>query len=168
LEQDAPRPDRTPSIDATIVNTATRKIKLERLADAVDDANNGRRSGIREARVCRIWKADGLKPHRVETLKISKDAPFVQKLETITGLHLKVPGHARVLCGDGKEPDTDTAPDRAGSAAQTRPCGNDDPRPQERRVCTTRLTHCTSQPGAGAHSVDLSATKPGVKSAPTG
>ncbi len=58
--------------------------------------------GISEASVRRIWRAHGLKPHRVETFKISNDPAFAEKLEDIVGLYLNPPEHALVLCVDEK------------------------------------------------------------------
>ncbi len=40
---------------------------------------------FKEASVRRIWRAHGLKPHRVETFKISNDPAFAEKLEDIVG-----------------------------------------------------------------------------------
>ena len=58
--------------------------------------------GISEASVRRIWRAHGLKPHRVETFKVSNDPAFAEKLEDIVGLYLNPPEHALVLCADEK------------------------------------------------------------------
>jgi transposase len=58
--------------------------------------------GIREASVRRIWRAHGLKPHRVETFKVRNDPAFAEKLEDIVGLYLNPPQHALVLCADEK------------------------------------------------------------------
>src|SRR5258707_9779777 len=58
--------------------------------------------GISEASVRRMWRAHGLKPHRVETFKISNDPAFAEKLEDIVGLYLNPPEHALVLCVDEK------------------------------------------------------------------
>src|ERR1022692_1391322 len=58
--------------------------------------------GISEASVRRIWRAHGLKPHRVEAFKISNDPAFAEKLEDIVGLYLNPPEHALVLCADEK------------------------------------------------------------------
>src|SRR5438876_4648506 len=55
-------------------------------------------AGISEASVRRIWRANGLKPHLVETFKISNDPQFAEKLEAIVGLYLSPPEHALVLC----------------------------------------------------------------------
>lgn len=59
-------------------------------------------AGISEASVRRIWRAHGLKPHRVRTFKLSRDPKFRQKLENIVGLYLNPPEHAIVLCADEK------------------------------------------------------------------
>jgi transposase len=58
--------------------------------------------GISDSSVLRIWRANGLKPHLVETFKVSRDPHFVEKLEDIVGLYLSPPEHALVLCCDEK------------------------------------------------------------------
>ena len=58
--------------------------------------------GTNASAVARIWRAHGLKPHRVESFKLSNDPRFVEKLETIVGLYLDPPEHALVLCCDEK------------------------------------------------------------------
>ena len=47
-------------------------------------------------------RAHGLKPHRVESFKLSNDPQFIEKLEDIVGLYLDPPEHALVLCCDEK------------------------------------------------------------------
>ena len=58
--------------------------------------------GTSASAVARIWRAHGLKPHRVESFKLSNDPHFVDKLEAIVGLYLDPPEHALVLCCDEK------------------------------------------------------------------
>ena len=58
--------------------------------------------GTNASAVARIWRAHGLKPHRVKSFKLSNDPDFVQKLEDIVGLYLDPPEHALVLCCDEK------------------------------------------------------------------
>jgi transposase len=58
--------------------------------------------GISASAVARIWRAHGLKPHRVESFKLSNDPLFIDKLEDIVGLYLDPPEHALVLCCDEK------------------------------------------------------------------
>jgi transposase len=59
-------------------------------------------TGISEASVRRIWHAHGLKPHRVESFKVSNDPDFAAKLEDVVGLYLNPPEHALVLSVDEK------------------------------------------------------------------
>ncbi len=59
-------------------------------------------AGISEASVRRIWRANGLKPHLVNTFKVSNDPLFTERLEDIVGLYLSPPEHALVLCADEK------------------------------------------------------------------
>lgn len=58
--------------------------------------------GTNATAVARIWRAHGLKPHRVKTFKLSNDPHFIEKLEDIVGLYLDPPEHALVLCCDEK------------------------------------------------------------------
>ncbi len=59
-------------------------------------------SGVSTSTVSRIWRAFGLKPHRVETFKLSKDPLFIEKVRDIVGLYLSPPERAVVLCVDEK------------------------------------------------------------------
>ena len=58
--------------------------------------------GLSQTAVSRIWRAFGLKPHRVETFKLSKDPLFIEKVRDIVGLYLNPPEKALVLCADEK------------------------------------------------------------------
>jgi len=80
--------------------------------------------GLSPASVQRIWKAHGLKPHRVRTFKLSRDPHFVEKLQDIVGLYLNPPEHALVLSVDEKsqiqaldrtQPGLPLKPGRAGT-----------------------------------------------------
>jgi transposase len=61
-----------------------------------------RASGMSQSAVSRIWRAFGLKPHQVQTWKLSKDPQFVDKVRDIVGLYLDPPAKAVVLCVDEK------------------------------------------------------------------
>ncbi len=52
--------------------------------------------------VHRIWRAHGLKPHRLETFKFSTDPDAEDKIRDIVGLYLNPPDNAAVLCIDEK------------------------------------------------------------------
>ena len=58
--------------------------------------------GVSAASVSRHWRANGLKPHVVRGFKVSRDPPFVEKLEDIVGLYMSPPEHALVFCCDEK------------------------------------------------------------------
>lgn len=60
------------------------------------------RAGVSAATVSRIWQAFGLKPHLLETFKISTDPMFVEKVRDVVGLYLDPPERALVLCVDEK------------------------------------------------------------------
>ena len=60
--------------------------------------------GMSPATVHRIWSARGLKPHRVETFKLSNDPRFEEKLVDVVGLYLNPPENATVLCMDEETP----------------------------------------------------------------
>ena len=61
-----------------------------------------KRVGVSPATVQRVWSARGLKPHLVETFKISNDKRFEEKLIDVVGLYLNPPDKAVVLCMDEK------------------------------------------------------------------
>ena len=42
------------------------------------------------ATIRRIWKQHGLKPHLLRSFKLSRDPRFVDKLQDVVGLYLKV------------------------------------------------------------------------------
>jgi transposase len=80
--------------------------------------------GLSPASIQRIWKAHGLKPHRVHTFRLSRDPHFVEKLRDIVGLYLNPPEHALVLSVDEKsqiqaldrtQPGLPMKPGRAGT-----------------------------------------------------
>lgn len=85
IEADLPRSGRKPRIDAAeIVRLTTQTTpaaathwSTRRLAEQI---------GVSDSSVLRIWQAHGLKPHRVETFKVSRDPKFVEKLEDIVSL----------------------------------------------------------------------------------
>ena len=58
--------------------------------------------GVSSFTVQRIWSARGLKPHRVDTFKLSNDKRFEEKLTDVVGLYLDPPDKAIVLCVDEK------------------------------------------------------------------
>jgi transposase len=52
--------------------------------------------------IAKIWRAHGIKPHRLEGYMASNDPQFEQKTADIIGLYLNPPAHAAVFCVDEK------------------------------------------------------------------
>ncbi len=57
---------------------------------------------VAPAMVQRVWSEHNLRPHRVETFKLSTDPRFIEKIIDVVGLYLRPPAHALVLCVDEK------------------------------------------------------------------
>jgi hypothetical protein len=61
-----------------------------------------RAHGVSHTTVQKIGAARGLKPHRVETFKLSTDPRFEEELSDVVGLYLNPPERAIVLSMDEK------------------------------------------------------------------
>lgn len=59
-------------------------------------------SGVTVHQVRQIWKAADLRPHRIQSFKISNDPLFAEKLVDVVGLYLDPPDNACVLSVDEK------------------------------------------------------------------
>lgn len=59
-------------------------------------------TGMSQSAVSRIWRAFGLKPHAIETWKLSTDPLFVDKVRDVVGLYMAPPQNALVLAVDEK------------------------------------------------------------------
>ncbi len=59
-------------------------------------------TGHHHATIARMWRAHGLKPHRVKRFKLSTDPEFVAKLRDVVGLYLNPPERAVVFAFDEK------------------------------------------------------------------
>ena len=101
IEHDLPRGGRKTTVDAkAVVHLTTQTLPAH--ATHWSARTMARAAGVSERSVRRVWRAHGLKPHRLETFKVSRDPKFVEKLEDIVGLYLSPPEHALVLCCDEK------------------------------------------------------------------
>jgi transposase len=101
---DEPRPGGPRSItdeqiEAVVVATLERTPK-----DAThwSRASMAAETGLSRSTVGRIWRAFTLKPHLVDTFKLSSDPLFIEKVRDVVGLYLDPPERALVLCVDEK------------------------------------------------------------------
>ena len=81
------------------------------------------RSGLSHTTVSRIWRAFALQPHRTETLKLSADPLFIEKVRDIVGLYLDPQYRALVLCVDEKSQISGPGPHQAPVAPAPGPGG---------------------------------------------
>ena len=104
LEKDAPRPGRTPRIAPRRIAAVVEATLHQTPANAThwSTRSMAKAQGLSEASIRRIWRRHNLKPHLVETFKLSRDKRFVEKLQDVVGLYLNPPDKALVLCVDEK------------------------------------------------------------------
>lgn len=104
IEKDAPRGGRTPSVraakEAEIICKTTRETPPQ--ATQWSTRTMAAAVGVSEKTVRRVWRDNGLKPHRIKTFKVSNDPQFAEKLVDVVGLYLDPPEHALVLSCDEK------------------------------------------------------------------
>src|SRR6266498_3873530 len=65
-------------------------------------ASMAAQSGLSKSTIGRVWKTFGLKPHLVDTFKLSNDPQFIDKVRDVVGLYLDPPEKALVLAVDEK------------------------------------------------------------------
>jgi transposase len=104
IVKDAPRGGRKPTVRERLASLIVKKTTQERPADATHWSTRSLAAelGANHMMIHRVWKAAGLKPHRVKTFKLSSDPNFAEKLIDVVGLYLNPPEHALVLCVDEK------------------------------------------------------------------
>ena len=101
---DEPRPGKPRSISDEDVERVIVKTLEETPKDAThwSTRSMAAATGMSQTAISRIWRAFALKPHQVETFKLSPDPQFIDKVRDIVGLYLNPPEAAVVLCVDEK------------------------------------------------------------------
>src|SRR5207245_6014936 len=101
-EKDAPRSGRNPQSSARLIQRVVEMPTRHKPAHATHWSTRTMATavGISEASVRRIWHTHGLKPHLLQTFKVSRAPKFAEKLADIVGLYLNAPAHALVLSLD--------------------------------------------------------------------
>jgi transposase len=95
----APRSISDEQVEQVLVATLER---APRNATHWSRASMAAETGLSESTIGRIWRAFGLKPHLVDTFKLSSDPQFIEKVRDVVGLYVDPPERALVLCVDEK------------------------------------------------------------------
>ena len=102
---DEPRPGRPRTISDEQVETVI-TATLEQAPPGGDThwstRSMARSAGMSQSAVSRIWRTFGLKPHVIQTWKLSTDPQFIDKVRDVVGLYMAPPENALVLCADEK------------------------------------------------------------------
>jgi transposase len=104
LLRDKTRPSRVPPLTEKVKLAVLKKTATETPANAThwSRASMAKAAGISPSSVGRIWREAGLKPHRIDTFKVSNDPEFEAKVIDVVGLYKHPPDKALVLCIDEK------------------------------------------------------------------
>jgi hypothetical protein len=96
-----------PGAPKTITDDDVEQVVVTTLEETPRDATHwwtrslAKQTGMSKSTVARIWRAFGLKPHLVDTFKLSTDPRF-KKVRDLVSLFLNPPEAAVVLCVDEK------------------------------------------------------------------
>ncbi|MFH1379762.1 MAG: IS630 family transposase [bacterium] len=104
LEKDAPRPGRLPKIQCKKITAIVQATLHTTPSNATHWSSRSMADaqGVSKDSIRRIWKQYKLKPHLIETFKLSRDKRFIEKLHDVVGLYLNPPDKAIVFCVDEK------------------------------------------------------------------
>lgn len=100
LLKDATRPSRVTPLSPEKIKQVVRMKLYEKPPNVTHwrVRSMAKAAGISYASVQRIWHAHGLKPHPIDTFKVSREKNFAAKVENLVGLDLNPPDKALVLC----------------------------------------------------------------------
>jgi transposase len=104
IEKDRPRSGRPPIILPSQIAGIVAKTTRETPVGATHWSTRtlAPMVGVSASTIGRIWRAHGLKPHRVSSFKLSNDPHFAEKLEDCVDLYLHPPANAMVWSLDEK------------------------------------------------------------------
>jgi len=104
LQKDAPRPGRIPKVSHKKVMAIVNATLHTTPPDAThwSSRSMAKTQKVSKDSVRRIWKQYNLKPHLIETFKLSKDKRFLEKLYDVVGLYLNPPDKSIIFSVDEK------------------------------------------------------------------
>jgi transposase len=87
IAKDAPRGGRPATKRQQVARRIIEYTTQRKPAGATHWSTNSlaRELGVSPSMVARVWRANGLKPHRMRTFKVSNDPRFVEKMTDIVG-----------------------------------------------------------------------------------
>ena len=90
---DDPRPGAVRTVTDDLVEMVIVKTLEELPADAThwSTRSMARDTGMSQSAISRIWRAFGLKPHLVDSFKLSNDPLFIEKVRDVVGLYMNPP-----------------------------------------------------------------------------
>lgn len=102
--EDKPRSGRPRKVTSAVEEEVVRKTLEEKAVMGTHWSTRlmAKETGLHWTQVARIWRTHGLKPHRVETFKLSRDLRFIEKLRDVVGLYVAPPERAIVFSFDEK------------------------------------------------------------------
>jgi transposase len=126
---DEPRPGAA----RTITDEQVEQVLVTTLETTPKDATHwstrslARQLGMSQSAISRIWRAFGLKPHLVDTFKLSTDPQFIDKVRDVVGLYMNPPpGGDRAVRGR-EDPGASAGPYRPDPAPAARGCPSGPP-----------------------------------------
>jgi transposase len=101
---DDPRPGAVRTATDDLVEAMIAKTLEETPGDAThwSTRSMARETGVSQSAIARIWRAFGVKPHLVDSFKLSNDPLFIEKVRDVVGRYMNPPEAAMVLCVDEK------------------------------------------------------------------
>ncbi|MGI0053431.1 MAG: IS630 family transposase [Thermoplasmata archaeon] len=104
IEKDAPRTGRKPRLDAEAITAIVVKTLHTKPRGETHWSTRtlAREVGLHHTTIHRIWKLHGIRPHRTESFKLSKDKHFEEKLVDVVGLYMNPPERSVIFSIDEK------------------------------------------------------------------
>ncbi len=104
IEKDAPRPGRRPRLDLEVAKAIVVKTLRTKPRGRThwSTRSMAREVGIDHVTVHRVWRRYGLKPHRTQSFKLSRDPRFVEKLVDVAGVYQNPPDKSVIFSVDEK------------------------------------------------------------------
>ncbi|MGI0139868.1 MAG: IS630 family transposase [Thermoplasmata archaeon] len=104
IAKDAPRTGRKPRLDSEVIKAIIVKTLHTKPRGETHWSTRtmAREVGLHHSTIARIWNLHGIRPHRTESFKLSKDPKFEEKLFDVVGLYMNPPERSVIFSIDEK------------------------------------------------------------------